>query len=60
VLGDRISPSANFLISYFVYPYAEVDGKPFASVERTTSYRDQPTETPVPTGGVGRWRKAEG
>jgi transglutaminase-like putative cysteine protease len=41
-------------LNYFVYPYAEVDGKPFTSVERTTSYRDQPTETPAATGGVGR------
>jgi transglutaminase-like putative cysteine protease len=33
-------------LNYFVYPYAEVDGKPFASVEKSFSYRDQ-TATPV-------------
>ncbi len=32
-------------LNYFVYPYAEVDGKPFASVERAVSYRDQPAAT---------------
>ena len=28
-------------LNYFIYPYAEVDGKPFASIERSFSYRDQ-------------------
>jgi transglutaminase-like putative cysteine protease len=28
-------------LNYFVYPYAEVDGKPFASVEKSFSYRDR-------------------
>jgi transglutaminase-like putative cysteine protease len=41
-------------LNYFVYPYAEVDGKPLASVERTVSYRDQPSATPTATGGAGR------
>jgi hypothetical protein len=38
-------------LNYFVYPYAEVDGKPFASVERSFSYRDQ---TAASASGVGR------
>jgi len=29
-------------LNYFIYPYAEVDGKAFASVDRTFSYRDLP------------------
>lgn len=37
-------------LNYFVYPYAEVDGKPFASVDKTFSYRDQ-TAAPVGSGG---------
>jgi hypothetical protein len=37
-------------LNYFVYPYAEVDGKTFASVERTVSYRDQPAEPTAPAG----------
>src|SRR5215213_4883614 len=35
-------------LNYFVYPYAEVDGKPFASVERSVSYRDQPAAAATP------------
>jgi transglutaminase-like putative cysteine protease len=30
-------------LNYFVYPYAEVDGKAFTSVDKTFSYRDLPT-----------------
>lgn len=41
-------------LNYFVYPYAEVDGKTLASVERTISYRDQPAATNAATGGIGR------
>jgi transglutaminase-like putative cysteine protease len=37
-------------LNYFVYPYAEVDGKPLASVERTVSYRDQPAAKTAPAG----------
>jgi len=29
-------------LNYFVYPYAEVDGKAFSSVDKTFSYRDVP------------------
>ena len=29
-------------LNYFVYPYAEVDGKPFASIDKSFSYKDQP------------------
>jgi transglutaminase-like putative cysteine protease len=32
-------------LNYFVYPYAEVDGKPFAGVQQTFSYRDLPAAT---------------
>jgi transglutaminase-like putative cysteine protease len=35
-------------LNYFVYPYAEIDGKPFDSIERSFSYRDQ---TAVPASG---------
>lgn len=28
-------------INYFVYPYAEVNGKPYAAIEKTFSYRDK-------------------
>lgn len=28
-------------LNYFIYPYAEVDGKPFASIDKSFSYRDQ-------------------
>ena len=36
-------------LNYFIYPYAEIDGKPFASVDKKFSYRDQ--TSPTPTGG---------
>jgi transglutaminase-like putative cysteine protease len=32
-------------LNYFVYPYAEVDGKPFTSVDKTFSYRDLPANS---------------
>ena len=38
-------------LNYLIYPYAEIDGKPFASVERSFSYRDQ---TAAPASGVGK------
>lgn len=38
-------------LNYFIYPYAEVDGKPFASVEKSFAYRDQ---APPPAGDGGR------
>src|ERR1043165_2964441 len=28
-------------LNYLIYPYAELDGKPFAAVERSFAYRDQ-------------------
>ena len=37
-------------LNYFVYPYAEVDGKAFPGVEKSFSYRDLPL---LPTGKVG-------
>jgi transglutaminase-like putative cysteine protease len=27
-------------LNYFVYPYAEVDGKPFAAIDKSFNYRD--------------------
>ena len=35
-------------LNYFVYPYAEVDGKAFGSVERSFAYHDLSN---VPNGG---------
>ena len=32
-------------LNYFVYPYAEVDGKAFTSVDKTFSYRDLPVSS---------------
>ncbi len=37
-------------LNYFVYPYAEVDGKAHAGIEKSFVYRDLPP-TPVPSGG---------
>jgi transglutaminase-like putative cysteine protease len=37
-------------LNYFIYPYAEIDGKVFASVDKSFSYRDMPA-APVSTGG---------
>ncbi|HEX8354077.1 MAG TPA: transglutaminase domain-containing protein [Pyrinomonadaceae bacterium] len=36
-------------LNYFIYPYAEVDGKPLASVEKSFAYRDAPA---APAAGV--------
>jgi len=33
-------PQAGEPLNYFVYPYAEADGKPLSTVERTVTYRD--------------------
>ncbi|MFL6216669.1 MAG: transglutaminase-like domain-containing protein [Blastocatellia bacterium] len=30
-------------LNYFIYPYAEVDGKPFAAVDKSFNYRDEAT-----------------
>lgn len=38
-------PQASEPLNYFVYPYAEADGKPLNSVERTVTYRDFPAAT---------------
>ena len=35
-------------LNFFVYPYAEVDGKPHAAVERTFAYRDLPSAAAAP------------
>jgi transglutaminase-like putative cysteine protease len=37
-------------LNYFIYPYAEVDGKAFASVDKTFSYRDLPGASTSATG----------
>ena len=37
-------------LNYFIYPYAEADGQPLTSVERSFSYRDVPP-TPANSGG---------
>jgi transglutaminase-like putative cysteine protease len=34
-------------LNYFVYPYVEVDGQPFAEVERELDYRDLEAPTPA-------------
>lgn len=33
-------------LNYFIYPYAEVDGKPFPGVEYRFSFRDRESKTP--------------
>jgi transglutaminase-like putative cysteine protease len=45
-------------LNYFVYPYAEVDGKAHAGVEKTFAYRDLPGD--VRAGGVRGRREAPG
>ncbi|HXG92854.1 MAG TPA: transglutaminase domain-containing protein [Blastocatellia bacterium] len=37
-------------LNYFIYPYAEVDGKPLASIDKSFAYRDKSSSSPV-TGG---------
>ncbi len=37
-------------LNYFIYPYVEVDGKPFEGIEKRFSYR----ETPSPPSAAGR------
>lgn len=40
-------------LNYFIYPYAEVDGKAHAGVEKSFAYRDlTPPPAPAPGGGV--------
>jgi transglutaminase-like putative cysteine protease len=34
-------PQAGAPLNYFVYPYAEVDGKPYAKVTKSFTYRDE-------------------
>ena len=29
-------------LNFFIYPYAEVDGKPYTALDRTFKYADQP------------------
>jgi len=38
-------------LNYFVYPYAEADGKALSSVERSFTYRDLPAPTTAATAG---------
>jgi hypothetical protein len=37
-------------LNYFIYPYAEVDGKAFASIDKTFSYRDLPAGSVTTSG----------
>lgn len=37
-------------LNYFIYPYAEVDGKAFASIDKTFSYRDLPAASAAMSG----------
>ena len=30
------------MLNYFIYPYAEVDGKTFTAIDKTFAYRDSP------------------
>jgi transglutaminase-like putative cysteine protease len=42
----RLSPpQSGALLNYFVYPYAELDGKPYAGVKSEFSFRDDTTAT---------------
>jgi hypothetical protein len=34
-------------LNYFIYPYAEVDGKPFSSVDKNFTYRDVATSSAI-------------
>ncbi|MBI2956450.1 MAG: transglutaminase domain-containing protein [Acidobacteria bacterium] len=43
----RLNPTpAGEPLNYFIYPYAEVDGKPFEQVETRFTFRDLPTPAP--------------
>jgi transglutaminase-like putative cysteine protease len=45
-------------LNYFIYPYAEVDGKPHTGVEKSFAYRDlTPTPTTAPSGGCGAGKR---
>jgi hypothetical protein len=35
-------------LNYFVYPYAEIDAKPYAGTDLTATYRDEPAAPQVP------------
>lgn len=37
-------------LNYFIYPYAEVDGKAFTSVDKNFSYRDLPAASTIVSG----------
>jgi transglutaminase-like putative cysteine protease len=37
-------------LNYFIYPYAEIDGKAFASIDKSFAYRDLSAPS---TGGAG-------
>jgi transglutaminase-like putative cysteine protease len=38
---------AGELLNYFIYPYVEVDGKAFASIDKSFSYRDLPAPSTI-------------
>ena len=38
------------LLNYFIYPYAEVDGKAFTSIDKSFSYRDLPAAAAAASG----------
>ncbi len=49
----RLNPSQKGdLLNYFVYPYAELDGKPFNDLKREYSFRDDPA-SPRDASSVG-------
>ena len=41
-------------LNYFIYPYVEVDGKPFEGIEKKFSYREEPVTAGVTGRGAGR------
>lgn len=43
---DLVPKQAGEPLNYFIYPYAEVDGKPFPGVEYRFSFRDRESKTP--------------
>jgi len=41
-------------LNYFIYPYVEVDGKPFEGIEKKFSYREMAATPGVAVQGVAR------
>jgi hypothetical protein len=44
---------AGDLLNYFIYPYAEVDGRAHAGVEKSFAYRDLTPQSAYAPGGCG-------